>query len=143
MSINKVYKSNQFCFVNSPVWGGGGWLFVVLVIASALLTYNSPIMQVTHLKCMYGFFIILRVIQSSTLSILSHFHCSKKKSFTHSSLTSSINLLSVSLGLSILDISQKCCFQSSPVVLTSTLFFSRPNNISLCIHTTVYPFISL
>ena len=29
------------------------------------------------------------------------------------------------------------CFQISPIVLISTLFFLQPNNISLCIHTSL------
>ena len=95
---------------------------MVLVIAAALLRYNSPAMQVIRLKCMYGFFIILRVVQPSTQSILSHFHCSKNKSCTpHSSLTSSTNLLSVSIGLSILDISHKWNIQYGLLLLTSFL----------------------
>lgn len=79
-------------------------------------------MQVIRLKCMCGFFIILRVVQPSTQSILSHVHCYKNKSCTpHSSLISSINLLSVSIGLSVLDISHKWNIQYGLLWLTSFL----------------------
>ena len=76
----------------------------------ALLRYNSHTIQFTHLKCViYCFFIILTGLCNCHHSIiLDHFYIPPKKFHTHSHSflppPSSLNLLSVSMDLHILDI---------------------------------------
>ena len=82
----------------------------ISIFLMALLRYNSHTIQFTHLKCViYCFFVILTGLCNYHHNIiLDHFYIPPKKFHTHSHSfpfpPSSLNLLSVSLDLHILDI---------------------------------------